>query len=190
MERERIRISKAGNLTSKSRTYGFTLLELVVVVVIISTFLALAVPLFRLNPWMSNPLHEARSFGQWITSLKARAVRENADIFLHIETGTNRVWVADSPVNDPAEEALSDESPNFSDNLIITGVELASDLRWNGAGSASVRIIRLSRHGYCDAAVLHLSAGNMPISLKIESFGPQVRIIPETVSFDDCQHAL
>jgi len=177
-------------LNKKSRAYGFTLLELVVVVAIISTFLAVAVPLIRLNPGSSHPLHQARSFGQWITSLKARAVQEHADIFLHIDTGTSRVWVADSPMDEPAEAGFPDSFPDLPENLAVTGVELASDRSRKGVGSASVRIIRLSRHGYADAAIIHLTAGNTPLSLKIESFAPQVKILPDMASFDDCQHAL
>jgi prepilin-type N-terminal cleavage/methylation domain-containing protein len=188
VEREKIRISKAGNLTRGRLPYGFTLLELVVVLVIVSTFLAVTVPVFRVGPIFSNPLHEAQAFGQWITSLKTRAVQDNVDIFLHIDTVTSRVWLADSSVDVP-EDAVSDDSANVPENLHITGVELASDRYLKRAGTPDARVIRLSRHGYSDAAILHLSAGDIRISLKIEPFYPKVEIFLEPVSFDDCVHS-
>jgi len=190
VEREKIRISKAGKLNRNAHAYGFTLLELLVVLIIISIFLGMTVPVFQINRFFSNPLHEARSFGEWIASLKIQAVRDNADIFLHIDTGTGRVWAAGSAMDEPGEDGEGDSAVDLPENLRITGVELASDRRRQGLDSASARIIRMSRHGYSDAAILHLSAGDTQISLKIEPFSSRVSTIPETVSFDDCQHAL
>jgi Tfp pilus assembly protein FimT len=163
--------------------------ELVVVLVIISTLLAVTVPVFRQERLFPNRLRGVPSLARMIDSVKARAVRENLDIFLHVDPGAGRVWITDSSMETGAENRAADTPLELPDNLQIAGAELAQDHAREKTGQPEpglVRIIRFSRHGYSDSAILHLTAGNTPVSMKIKPFMARVETIFDRISFDDC----
>lgn len=178
--------------------YGFTLVELMVVLTILSVLLSFTIPIFKKTA-LSPDLEQMEDLARLISTLKHRAILENKDFFMHLDTGSGQVRISGSAqdedgtepafpgdpgkpgdLGDPGEPALTITGP-----LHIAGIEFPGTSRDTGrAGSDPV--IRFSRHGYSDQAILHLEGGKTPVSLVIEPFLLEPKTVLSRVSFDDC----
>ncbi len=49
----------------------------------------------------------------WFCDLKKRAVEQNIDFLLHIDTGSGMIWVADDTMDDEAREAAKEKGIHF-----------------------------------------------------------------------------
>jgi len=85
---------------------GYTLIELIVVVLLIGLVLTLAAPRLR-NVLLTDDLKgAARKMIGIINSLRNEAIREQRDYFLHLDLDANRFWVSYGSMTDE-ERAVS-----------------------------------------------------------------------------------
>lgn len=174
----------------RKRPYGFTLVELIVVVALIAVFLAFSLPRFKTFDIFNRKDREIEDLARLITQIKHRAIQENTDFFLHLDIDGFRVWVTHSDMDDPAMETARSKATAFSTDLRIRDMVFAGQSRYGGAhpgGSGPERIIRFSRHGYSDGVILHLTdPGGSPVSLKVAPFLMETETVPRHISYDDC----
>lgn len=181
--KEKTKISKAGRLNNLRNTSGFTLVELVVVIAIISTLLFFSMPMFKATGIFQNKDREIGELIQLIQSLKHRSIQENMDFALHFSLDSNRVWITDSTMDETSLQNARDEKIELFHDLKITRIEFPPGA--NGMGREAP-VIGFSRKGYSDMVILHLDDGDDLVSLKIEPFLMEVESIPGHISFDDC----
>jgi prepilin-type N-terminal cleavage/methylation domain-containing protein len=173
------------------KPYGFTLVELMVVLTIIAGLLAFSIPRFNRSGMFISPQKKgAADLAGLITSLKHRAIRENRDLVLHMDISSGRMWVTDTTMDDPALADATATATAMPGNLRLLDIEFASQAGESGADTGqnlSEPVLRFSRHGYSDGAILHLVANNLPVSLKVAPFLMEIETVFDRISYDDCR---
>jgi len=180
--RARTRISKAGRLSNPRNISGFTLIELIVVLGIISTLLFFSMPLFKDAGIFQNKNTEMGKLIQLIQSLKRRSIQKNMDLSLHISLDSNAVWITDSTMDETALQQARDDRTHLFHDLKITGIEFPG----RSDTPREAHVIFFSKKGYSDMAILHMDDEDGPVSLKIEPFLMEVNPMPGHISFHDC----
>lgn len=144
------------NLTRKtdclSLSPGFTLIELVVVVFLISLMLFLAVPRFESTLFTDAD----RTSKLWITTtiqnLKEKAVREQTDYQLHVNLDENRMWISRTGMSEGELEDARQAGHRFAKGLTLMDVAFP-----DGRKIASGEVpIRFNRKGYSSMAMIHV----------------------------------
>ena len=174
----------------QKQPYGFTLVELVVVMGLMAILLTFALPGFKNAGIFKNKAHGAQDLARLITLTKHRALKENRDFFLHLDMDNDRIWITHKDMDTPTLEKVRSEATALSSDLRITGMEFARTSRHDGTDKAmearSDRILRFHRNGYSDGMILHVTDSGSPVSLKVAPFLMEVETISKHVSFDDC----
>jgi hypothetical protein len=116
--------------------------------------------------------------------LKKRAVQENLNIFLHVDPAAGISWITDTSMDEAAVQDARDTPVDIPGGLYISGVVFPEAHTGHQTGSG---MIRFSRHGYSDLAIVHIQGGNSQVSLKIEPFLMTVIPFFERITFDDCR---
>lgn len=181
-ERASTATSTAGNLSRDAGTWGFTLIELIVVVCIISMMLVFSFPLIRDVNLISDSEGDLADVIHLINDLKRRAMEDNTDYVLHVDSVSNRVWVTNSGMDDRAKQAAMEKSARLSGDLVVFDVEYPGGVT---AGNNEYEI-RFSKKGYSDFAMIHVMANGSNLTLRIEPFLSRLRILKSHVHFEDC----
>lgn len=160
---------------------GFTLIELIVVMALISIMLAFSMPQFR-NALFSDP---SRAVSRWllltVPALKQRAVREQRHYILHINIDDNRLWVTDDTMSEEEAEAAVSGGMVLPDDLNLLDIEYPGRERIT-SGQADIHFYR---KGYSDKAFIHIEDGdNNQRSYLIEPFLHRVKLYERYVAFE------
>ncbi|MCP3871746.1 MAG: type II secretion system protein [Desulfobacteraceae bacterium] len=161
---------------------GFTLIELIVVICIVSILLGFSYPMFRDVDLFSNSATQLGDIVRLINNLKKRAVEQNTDFLLHMDTTSGSLWVTNTGMNDEAIDQAKQKGIQLSDKIIILDVEFPGIKE---VGEKEYQI-RFSKSGYSDYALIHIGEGDNTITLKIEPFLSQVQLLDEHVYLEDC----
>jgi Tfp pilus assembly protein FimT len=153
-----------------------------VVMGIISSLLVFSLPVFRDLAVFSGGKNQVGDMARLIDDLKKRAVEQNAEMVLHMDTASNMVWVTGEHMDAAQIEAAKENGVQLTGDIRVSGVEypemtLTSFLEFQ---------IRFSRHGYSDAAHIHIMENQKNITLKIAPFLSRVQIADGHVHFEDC----
>ncbi len=169
-------------MSKTKKTAGFTLIELMVVISIISILLLFSFPLFRDFNLFSDSTGQVGDIVRLINDLKKRAVEKHVDFVLHMDSGSGQVWVTDHAMEDEAEEAAKQKATQLSDKITLLDVEFPGN-RETGIQEYQ---IRFKASGYSDFALIHIIEDEKNITLKIEPFLSQVQLLDEHVYLEDC----
>ena len=161
-----MRILTAG----KSNRNGYTLIELVAVVVLISIFLTIAIPKLRETLFSSGLKSAVRKLSGTIGQLRADAVREHKELWLHLDLESNSYWITSSGMSDEEREGVAPRP-------FPSGVDLIDVDTTTGKVTIGSTAIRFSPRGYVEETRIHLSddAGTV-YTLLIQPFLPKVKI--------------
>lgn len=159
-------------------------MELIVVITVISAFLVLALPNLRWGGMFQNRDQGVSILAEFIENLKRRAVRENVDVFLNVDTVSGLSWITDAAMDEKAAQAAREAPLVIPGNLVISAVEFPVE---DHGPHLDYQIIRFSKNGYSDLAILHVQGADTPVSLKIEPFLDTVTMVFEQISFHDCR---
>jgi len=158
------------------------MIELIVVLSIMAILILFSFPVFRDNTLFSDSKSRVGDIVRLVNDLKKRAVEQNIDFLMHIDTGTNLIWVTDVAMGDGAKETARENSAKLSDDISILDIEFPDN---NEAGGREYQI-RFRQQGYSDFALIHIIEGENNITLKIEPFLSQVQLLDKHVYFKDC----
>jgi general secretion pathway protein H len=159
---------------------GFTLIELVVVITIISIMLGFAIPRFQ-NTFLTD---SSRKASEWITltvfSLKERALREQKQYMLHIDMNEDRLWVTREDMTEEEAQAAGASGYQLPPDIHLMDVEYP-DRHRQTTGQV---YIRFYKNGYSDYLLIHISNNdNEQQSFLIEPFLPHIHLYEGYVSF-------
>jgi len=158
---------------------GFTLIELSVVVLLIGMMLLIAVPRIR-DTLLNDELRAAarRVIGT-AGELRDESVRQQTDYILHIDLGNQAFWsyTADATAEKRAE--LRKGAFRFPEGIRITGIRRA----YEGGTTEGEVVIRFSRKGYVEPAVIHLAKDERAVTLVLNPFTPAVTVYEKYVDF-------
>ncbi len=160
------------------RRAGFTLLELIVVMALMSIVFFFAAPRFEGSFLFDDAKQSARWLIGRIQSLREEALRTRRQHFLVFELDTKRVWTAtESMTAEEIERAMRRAQP-IPGGARVVSVEFPPDNR-------IVSEIRFYGDGHSDKALIHLQYGDARSSFLLEPFLPQVKTFDELVGFND-----
>jgi prepilin-type N-terminal cleavage/methylation domain-containing protein len=164
------------------RNNGFTLIELIVVISLISLMLFFAVPRFQVDVLSDHTKKASRWIMLQVHDLKEKAVHDQKRYVLHLSLDSNRLWVT-SEIMSP-EEIQSAEASGYelSDDIKLLDVEYP-DKEKISAGQADIYFYK---KGYSDKAIIHISNNdNEVLSFLIEPFLSRVRLYNKYIEFED-----
>ena len=167
------------SLVKAPRRGGFTLIELIVVMALLSLTLAIAMP--RLQDFLL--IDHAKKAGRWIIlkvpSLKDRAIREQKTYRMHVDIDADRIWISDETMNE--EQLLDAARQGFE----LTGQLDVLDVEYPDADKVSSGLadIRFHPQGYSDRAIIHLKDDEDRMSFQIEPFLSNVIMVEDYISY-------
>ncbi len=181
-------MSRVGRLNSSWQISGFSLVELLVVLFILSILAFFTIPYFSPANDQGSEAGDYQTLARLMTSLKKKAVKENIDYLLHLDQVSGKVWVTQQ-VSDTAqiqneEDEKTEDKENTQGiaNFSFADIEL---LNHSDLDSTDTEICFYSQ-GYSDMAMVQIETEGGGITLKLHPFLLDVEILQRYVSLNDC----
>ncbi|MBW2492550.1 MAG: type II secretion system protein [Deltaproteobacteria bacterium] len=164
------------------QTKGFTLIELIVVISLISIMLYFAIPRFQ----SYVPSDSTKEVSRWILLkipyLKERAAKEQKKYILHVSLDSNMLWITHETMAREAIESAESNGYILPQDIKLLDVEYP-DQKKISVGQAD---IYFNEKGYSDKAIIHLeNDDNEKFSFLIEPFLLRVRLYNSYAEFGD-----
>jgi prepilin-type N-terminal cleavage/methylation domain-containing protein len=164
------------------RIKGFTLIELIVVISLISIMLFFAVPRFQGNVLSDNTKEVSRWMLLKIPYLKERAAREQKRYILHVGLDSNKLWITHEAMDQEALQSSETNGYNLPEDIKLLDVEYP-DQEKISVGQAD---IYFNEKGYSDKAIIHFeNDDDEKFSFLIEPFLLRVRLYNSYAEFED-----
>jgi len=160
---------------------GYTLIELIVVVAVISILLFFSVPRFQTSIFQDD----VKSFSRWITltvkSLKQQAVREQKTFLLHIGLDDGQLWVTHDAMTEEEFDQARESAYQMPGALQIMDVEYPN-YRKITSGHVAVRFFA---KGYSDRVLIHIEdEDDRRVTCFVEPFLSGIRIKEAYVGYE------
>jgi len=165
----------------KHKDSGYTLIELVVVVSLISIMLFFAMPRFRYTVLTDSTRKVSRWIIVQVRSLKAAAVRDQKQYILNISLDSGKFWVT--------TDSMSEEELR---NAHLNGFTLPNDVRivdveFPVKGKITNGQVEISfyKSNYSDKVLIHIENDRrMQLSFLVEPFLPGVKFHEKYIEFE------
>ena len=169
-------------MPSFERIKGFTLIELIVVISLISIMLFFAVPRFQSNVLSDSTKEVSRWILLKIPYIKENAAREQRRYILHVSLGSNKLWITHEAMLQEALQSAETNAYKLPEDIKLLDVEYP-DQQKISVGQAD---IYFNERGYSDKAIIHLeNDDNEKFSFLIEPFLLRVRLYNSYAEFED-----
>ena len=161
---------------------GFTLIELIVVISLISIMLFLSVPRFSYFFTSDDTSMTLRWLIVKIRLLKTAAVKENRMYTLHADMDSGLLWISNESMETEEEKAAAmKQGLTLPDDVKLVDVEFPGIGRIP-AGTADISFYK---KGFSDRAIIHIEgAGDDMKSLVVEPFLSTIRVHDTYKSYD------
>ncbi len=161
---------------------GFTLIELIVVISLISLMLFFSLPRLQDNPFLDDSKQSSRWLIGKVQSLKESVIRDQKQHSLHFDLGSGRIWETNESMSpEDIEDAALNSSYSLPDELRILDIEYPQ----KGKIYTGQAEIIFYKAGYTDKALVHMQEGNSYLSFLIEPFLSNVQLFESYSGFDD-----
>ena len=166
--------------SQQHQSWGFTLIELMVVMLLITIVLTVAVPRLGSGIMQDPQKHVTRWMISTARTLRAMAVEKQQIQTLVIDLDNHRMWTTDAQMNEEAMAAAADKAFDLPSSIKIADVEFPNKER---VASGTVAI-QFYPSGYADQALVHLEHDNtIRFSYKFEPLLPKVKRLEEWVNY-------
>jgi len=164
------------------RIKGFTLIELIVVISLISIMLFFAFPRFQSNVLSDSSKEVSRWILLKIPYIKEKAAREQRKYTLHVSFDSNKLWITHEAMLEEELQSAETNGYKLPENIKLLDVEYP-DQEKISVGQAD---IYFNEKGYSDKAIIHLEKDDEEnISFLIEPFLLRVRLYNSYAEFGD-----
>ncbi len=135
------------------RAYGFTLLELIIVVALIGLMMVVSIPAMR-DTLFDDPLKAvSRKMIGYIGSVREKAIQEQQSYLIYVDIDENRLW----HIKESEERSEKKEPPEKGILQLHEDVDLRDIwAKATGTTSRGIPELWISRQGYLDQTILHL----------------------------------
>ena len=163
-----------------TRSNGFTLIELVVVIALIGIMLFVAVPNFQ---DLFND--DTRKTSQWILlqvpKHRALAVSETRTYALHLDMAEQRLWFSHMDMSDEELQSAEDRGLELDDSVRLLDVAYS----YGDSSNSGEALILFFPKGYSDKAIVHMEGEDSDrLSFVFEPFLTQVEMIEGYADFE------
>ena len=157
---------------------GFTLIELMVVMLLISIILAVAIPRFDGMPFQDSGKKLSRWMINAVRHLRATAIQRQSVQILVVDLSEQRMWLSHEEMNEEEQAAAAEKAFSLDDSMRIVNAQYPDRERIN-TGTFEIRFYPT---GYSDQALLHLENQDAQrISYLVEPLLPKVKIVDEWI---------
>jgi prepilin-type N-terminal cleavage/methylation domain-containing protein len=166
------RVSSSHYKKTYYQNRGFSLVELIVVIVLLGLMFGIAVPNFR-EAMLTDSLDNASlNIIGLVQDLRERAVSDQIPYILNFDIPEKKMWAFPSNATDEERETAQESAAVLPDDVIIQDVwTWASGKQYNDAA------IRFNRKGYIEQSVIHLqSEDGRELSLELAPFLGSIKI--------------
>jgi prepilin-type N-terminal cleavage/methylation domain-containing protein len=165
---------------------GFTLVEIMVVITLISIMLVFAVPNFQ-----SLTTDTTKDTNNWIVltvkMLKQGALRNKKTYTLHVSMESNKIWYTQETDEGEGEEEGEEENKILGEYKIPEGLKIV-DVEFPEEEQISSGEVEINFYvkGFSDRAIIHIENedDDKELSYVIEAFLLKVKLHDEFVGFD------
>lgn len=175
---------------SKCRTYrdfhvnhsGFTFVELMVVVGIFTIVLLFSIPVFRQIHLTSNASDHVTGLMLFLENLKLRAMVENKNFTLNMDSGSGKIYVTDDTMDEDARQVALNNGVSLKGDLQLLNLEFPDD----DTRPDDDKSICFFSKGYSDRVLIHVREDSREMTIQLCMFRKKVHLIDRYVSYDDC----
>lgn len=161
---------------------GFTLIELIVVISLISLMLFFAIPRFKNSVLSDNTKKVSRWIMTKVLTLKERAVRDQKLYILHVNLDSNRLWMTNELMSEQELQNAAQNAYELPDDIQVLDVEYP-DEEIISEGRADIHFYK---RGYSDKAMIHVENNdNEQLSFLIEPFLSRVKVYEKYEGFEN-----
>ncbi len=165
---------------SRQHRNGFTLIELMVVILMIAITLGVAVP--RLDTLMVQD--PRKKTNRWMINmtraLRSAAIETQKKHVLVVDVDANRIYSVTEEMNDEARSAAAEKAFKLPGSIQIVDVQFPNKER---VGSGTAEIVYYPG-GYSDQALIDLEDDDAQrFSYKLEPLLPKIRVLDEWLSY-------
>ena len=152
---------------SRDSVHGFTLIEIVVVLALISILLAFAVPRFQ-DVFQFDPTKKpSRWIVMKVPNLRYRALRDQQTYTLHVGLSENSLWTTDAAMSAEEIEQAKSKMYRLTGGVRLTGVVLSNGKKQ----TADVVDIHFYPQGWAEPAIIQMGTERQNrLSFIIEPF--------------------
>jgi len=161
---------------------GFTLFELLIVISIFAVLLTVFVPVFQSSVPFSQSESNTGQIVNLIEDLKKRSVSNQESLSLHIDTSQDLLWISGISMDDEAMETAREKGVPLSEEISILDIEYPG-LKEDGQKEY---VIRFSKYGYSDFALIHMTDDGEDLTIWIEPFLFDVQVIKGHRYLEEC----
>jgi len=160
---------------------GFTLIELIVVMVLISTMTALALPKIRSSLFTNQLRATTRRFIGLVAESGQEARSKGIEVQLRFDPEQHRFTTA------PVSGLIEDSAPQNSAGILVPESVQVMDVTsvHGGKKSRGAMVIRFSPQGYVDKTVIHFRDEDGELSVFLSPFLGVTRVFEGYVSLDE-----
>lgn len=165
-------IPRSGHRPERLTAAGYTLLELIVVIVLLGLMFGLTVPKFR-QALITDTLGSTtlRLIGL-VQDLREQAIRGQEPYTLHIDIRANEIWAFASSASEEDQEKARKRA-----YTLPMDVQIQDIWSWSGGKHYDEAIIRFSKKGYIEQSIIHLkSEDDRELSLELYPFLGTIKI--------------
>ena len=170
------------NCSSKTspNSKGYTLIELIVVLVLLGIMLGLAVPKFRQA--LLNDSLDATSLHLigLVQDLRERAINEQVSYVLHLDLRKKELWAFATNATEEEQGNARERAYQLPDDVKIEDI-----WSWSSGKMYDETTILFSKKGYIEQSMIHLqSLDGRQLSLELTPFLGSIKIHDGYVDFD------
>ncbi len=154
------------HMIRSSNQKGYTLIELAVVIVLIGVVLLMAIPRVQDTLSQDGMRSAIRHLSGMARELKANAVREQVDHYLHLDLDNRLVWNTRDDMTAENRTLRRNQARSLPSGVRITDVALVDA----GKKNKGEVIIRFFSQGYVQPTAIHLTDDNRIMTLILQPF--------------------
>ena len=161
---------------------GYTLIELVIVVVLIGLVFSFAAPRFRDAVLTDSLKSAARRLVNSIMEVRNKAIQEHEDYFLKFDLEKNEYWQELTGLTAEGRTFARERAVQMPDDIRIT------DIWVNQKGKTIGGEITLAfrKQGYAQQSAIHLeSEDGRTFTIVVSPFLPQIRVLEKYIEFEN-----
>lgn len=160
---------------------GFTLIELIVVMTLLSLMLFTAIP--RFQQILTDDTREVSRWLLWkIPELKQQAVAVKFRFTLNIDINAGNLWITHAAMTEEELENAADAGYVFPEDVALLDVEFPGDKRV----TTGIAQINFYTKGYSDRAIIHVATDDdKRLSFFIEPFLNSVKLLESYAGYGD-----
>lgn len=170
------------NMCSSNHSRGFTLIEILVVMVLISLVTAFTLPSIRTSLFSDQLKATARRLVGFVTEVSQNAVSKQSEYRISFDLEENRVWATPEAAKSKQEEEVKEIKLQVPESVRIVDVVSANSDK-NSQGTAT---LYLSKKGYIDKTAIHLrSDDGRDMTIVLSPFLGVTRIFDSYIDLED-----